>query len=86
MAERPQRTLNPEGHALLTLKEGVKAREGAGGRVFTSGRMGLLRAVFEKLNLTVVDFSRQVSKIRTTDVWLGYALRKQNFGGNQRIV
>jgi len=80
------KALNPEGHVLLTLKEGVKTREGAGGRVFYLWKDGAIRAVFEKLNLTVVDFSRQVSKIRTTDVWLGYALRKQGFGGQQGIV
>ena len=74
--------LNPEGHVLLTLKEGVKTREGAGGRVFYLWKDGALRAVFEKLNLTVLDFSRQVSKIRKGDVWLGYVLKKQGFGGN----
>ncbi|MBT3257954.1 MAG: class I SAM-dependent methyltransferase [Deltaproteobacteria bacterium] len=78
--------LNPEGHVLLTLKEGVKTRDGAGGRVFYLWKDGALRAVFENLNLAVVDFSRAISKIRKSDVWLGYVLEKQDFGGDQRIV
>ena len=78
--------LSPESHVLLTLKEGVKTRDGAGGRVFYLWKDGALRAVFETLHLTVVDFSRQVSKIRKSDVWLGYVLKKQGFGGKQGIV
>ncbi len=71
--------LNPEGHVLLTLKEGVKTRAAAGGRVFYLWEDGALSAVFEPLNLTVVDFSRQISKVRKSDVWLGYVLKKQGF-------
>jgi SAM-dependent methyltransferase len=78
--------LNPEGHVLLTLKEGVKTRDGGGDRVFYLWKDGVLRAVFETLHLTVVDFSRAISKIRKSDVWLGYVLKKQGFRGNQRIV
>ena len=33
-----------------------------------------LRKIFSQLNLEGLDFSRQVSKIRSTDVWLGYVL------------
>jgi SAM-dependent methyltransferase len=78
--------LNPEGHVLLTLKEGVKTRDGAGGRVFYLWEDGALRTVFETLHLTVVDFSRAISKIRKSDVWLGYVLKKQGFGGKRGIV
>jgi SAM-dependent methyltransferase len=80
------RALNPRGHVLVTLKEGVKSRFGAGGRVFYLWEDGALRGVFEHMNLTVVDFSRQISKVRKSDVWLGYVLKKQDFGGKQRIV
>jgi len=31
-----------------------------------------------QLKLTVVDFSRQISRIRDTDVWLGYVLEKDD--------
>jgi hypothetical protein len=69
---------------LVTLKEGAKRREDVGDRVFYLWEDGALRAVFELLNLTVVGFSRQISKVRKSDVWLG--LKKQDFGGKQRIV
>jgi hypothetical protein len=54
--------------------------------VFYLWEDGALRTVFETLHLTVVDFSRAISKIRKSDVWLGYVLEKQDFGGDQRIV
>lgn len=66
--------LHPEGHVLLTLKEGVQTREGEGGRVFYPWEDGALRAVFETLDLTILDFFRDSSKIRKSDVWLGYVL------------
>jgi SAM-dependent methyltransferase len=78
------RAFNPGGHVLVTLKEGVKSRDGAGDRVFYLWEDGALRAAFEHLNLTVVDFSRQI--VRKSDVWLGYVLKKQDFGGKQSIV
>jgi len=54
--------------------------------IFPLWKDGALRAVFEALHLTVVDFFRAISKIRMTDVWLGYVFKKQGFRGNQRIV
>ncbi|MBT3256123.1 MAG: class I SAM-dependent methyltransferase [Deltaproteobacteria bacterium] len=68
------RALKPRGHVLLTLKEGNQDVEVSGGRIFYRWRDESLRKVFDQLNLTVVDFSRQVSKIRESDVWLGYVL------------
>jgi hypothetical protein len=67
--------LKPSGYMLVTMKEGQNATEDAGDRVFYLWRDEELRIVFERLNLTVVEFSRQVSKIRESDVWLGYVLK-----------
>ena len=69
------RTLKPGGHVLLTLKEGAQDVEVSGGRIFYLWRDKSLRKVFEQLKLAVVDFARQVSKIREMDVWLGYVLK-----------
>lgn len=69
------RALKPQGHVLLTLKEGHQDPEVSRGRIFYLWLDESLRMVFDQLNLTVVDFSRQVSKIRETDVWLGYVLK-----------
>ena len=67
--------LKPGGHALLTLKGGDQDAEVSGDRVFYRWLDEYLREVFDHLNLMVLDFSRQVSKIRKTDVWLGYVLK-----------
>ena len=69
------RALKPGGHALLTLKEGDQDAEVLGDRVFYRWREKSLVKVFEQLKLAVVDFARQVSKIREMDVWLGYVLK-----------
>ena len=68
--------LKPGGYMLITMKEGGTTSEDAGDRVFFLWRDEDLKIVFERLNLAVVDFSRQVSKIRENDVWLGYVLEK----------
>ncbi len=68
--------LRPAGHALMTLKEGRDLTETAPARVFYLWQDPDLRAIFGRRNLTVVDFSRQVSKLRDTDIWLGYVLQK----------
>ena len=71
------RALKPGGYVLLTLKEGIQDTGISGGRIFYQWLDEYLMKAFDHLNLSVVDFSRQVSKIRKTDVWLGYVLKKQ---------
>jgi len=72
------RGLKQEGHALVTLKEDRNIPEDLSSeRVFYFWHDKDLRDIFDKLNLTIVDFSRQVSKVRPTDVWLGYVLQKR---------
>jgi SAM-dependent methyltransferase len=70
------RALKSGGHALLTVKEGGGRTEYASGRVFYLWRERALRNIFTELHLIVVAGSRQVSKIRDTDLWLGYVLKK----------
>ena len=70
------RALRPGGHLLLTLKEGRTQNEQDGNRIFYLWRDEDLRDIFDGLDLAVKDFSRQVSKIRETDVWLGYVLQR----------
>ena len=69
------RALKPGGHVLITMKEGQETTEISGDRVFYLWQDKDLRITFGRLTLTVVDFSRQVSKIRESDVWLGYVLK-----------
>jgi len=69
--------LVPAGHALITLKEGRDPTEISHGRSFYLWRDLDLRGLFADLNLTVVEFSRDISKVRDTDIWLGYVLQKR---------
>ncbi len=75
------KALRPGGHALITLKEGRGITEKSQERFFYLWQDPDLRAIFDRLSLTVVDFSRQTSKIRETDIWLGYVLKK-----NEQII
>jgi SAM-dependent methyltransferase len=79
--ENVLRGLKQGGHALITLKEGRNQSEMFAGRIFHLWQDEGLRDKFEELKLTIVDFSRQVSKIRGTDVWLGYVLQKNDRNG-----
>jgi len=72
--------LLPEGMVLITLKEGNGTSLAADGRVFTLWSRPDIEKVFAATNLHIIDFSRQISKIRPDDIWLGYVLRFQNEG------
>jgi SAM-dependent methyltransferase len=70
-------SLIPGGHALITLKEGRDPTETSHGRTFYLWQDQDLRQIFADLNLAVMDVSRDVSKVRDTDIWLGYVLQKE---------
>jgi SAM-dependent methyltransferase len=67
--------LMPGGLLLITLKEGNGTSLIADGRVFTLWSRPDIEKVFATSNLHIIDFSRQISKIRPDDIWLGYVLR-----------
>lgn len=70
--------LVPSGYTLLTLKEGSGNKKFRDGRVFTLWLQEELEAIFADIHLEVVNFSRNTSKLRADDVWLGYVLRRGN--------
>ncbi len=72
--QRISGALAADGLIYLTLKEGTGERVADDGRVFTLWSQEQLEAIFRKLQFKVKDFSRQVSKLRSSDVWLGYQL------------
>ena len=76
--EKICKALAPEGHILITLKEGVGTSSTADGRFFTLWSATDLEAVFTSQGLKILDFSRQVSRLRPDDIWLGYVLRAVN--------
>ena len=67
--------LNSGGLLLITVKEGKGTSRAADGRIFTLWSKQDLENVFAATNLHIVDFSRQISRIRPNDIWLGYVLR-----------
>lgn len=74
---RTCQALNSGGLLLITLKEGRGSSHAADGRVFTLWSTEDIENVFAACNLHILDFSRQISKVRHDDIWLGYVLRYQ---------
>ncbi|GBD97849.1 MAG TPA: class I SAM-dependent methyltransferase [Nitrospirae bacterium] len=69
------RAVGRPGHILMTLKEGQGFKEGSDGRIFALWQENELEEIFQCLQLSIVDFSRQVSKIKRNDIWLGYVVK-----------
>lgn len=67
--------LAPKGHILVTLKEGAGTSTSADGRIFTLWSAVDLEVLFTSQGFQILDFSRQVSRLRPDDIWLGYVLR-----------
>ena len=63
------------GLMLITMKEGHGSSFADDGRVFTLWTREELEKIFTENNLHILDFSRQISKLRSNDTWLGYVLR-----------
>lgn len=73
---RISNALFPGGFILLSLKEGVGTRAAADGRSFTLWSDQTLREIFKDLRLDIVHHTRQESRLRSTDIWLEYLLKK----------
>lgn len=70
--------LSVTGLILLTLKEGHDHVRSDDGRVFTLWSCKELELLFMSIGFEVIDFSRQISKLRSDDIWLSYVLRQVN--------
>ncbi|MHB8090527.1 MAG: hypothetical protein ACYDH8_02785 [Syntrophales bacterium] len=55
---------------------GADRAHGADGRIFYLHHDSDLRCIFAALGFDVLDFSRDVSRIGTGEIWLGYLLKK----------
>jgi hypothetical protein len=75
------RALDPGGKLLLTVKEGNGTFIASDGRVFTLWARQDIEKIFTANHLQVIAFSRQISKIRPDDIWLGYVLSFKNDRG-----
>ena len=67
--------LNEGGLFLLTLKQGDSYFQKSDGRLYTLWRHEKLQEMFRYLNLSIIDFSTQESKLGKDDIWLGYLLK-----------
>lgn len=72
------KALKRDGHILLSLKEGEGIRQQEDGRVFSLWTDLQLCQVFDEGGFTVVDSSRQISRINDHEVWLAYVLRQRD--------
>lgn len=67
--------LQESGYMLVTMKEGEGVSSSTDGRTFVLWGKEEIEDLYRQCGLTIVDFSRQVSKIRAEDTWLGHVLR-----------
>jgi SAM-dependent methyltransferase len=68
--------LKAGGLILLTVKEGDDWAQGADGRIFYLYQDSDLRRIFASLGMDVLDSSRNISRLGTGEIWLGYLLEK----------
>ena len=66
------------GLIFITMKEGTGTSSLGDERVFTLWNRSDLEQIFANQQLQILNFSRQISKIRSDDVWLGYLLKKSH--------
>jgi SAM-dependent methyltransferase len=71
--------LKPGGLLFITMKEGRGLSHSNDGRVFTLWSKKNLEIIFNETGLQVLEFKRQVSKLRQEDTWLGFILRLDDF-------
>ncbi len=70
------RCLNPGGYLLITQKESSGEMTRPDVRTFTLWSKDEAESVYRGCGLEIVDFSRQISKLRSGDIWLGHVLRR----------
>jgi SAM-dependent methyltransferase len=71
------RALKPEGHVLLTMKQGQGAQTKPDGRVFYLWSKADLMPIFEDCSLNCIEYFEQQSKIRASDTWMSFVLQSQ---------
>ncbi|WP_148214079.1 class I SAM-dependent methyltransferase [Desulfohalobium retbaense] len=71
------RVLKPEGHVLLTMKQGQGAQNRPDGRVFYLWSKDDLMHIFEDFGLNCLEYFEQQSKIRASDIWMSFVLQIQ---------
>ncbi len=73
---RITKALNNGGYVLITMKDGTAPKVDEKGRSFYLWTDPDLRVVFKKAGFVEKDFSNEVSKLGTGELWLSYVLQK----------
>jgi len=68
--------LNKNGMVLVTLKQGEGTMTDGYSRSFSLWQDSKLQTIFTSLGFVILDFTRQISAVRTNDTWLSYVLEK----------
>ncbi len=66
--------LESGGKILVSLKQGKRSSTCVDGRTFYFWQDTDLRDIFEKHDLSVIEFHKGISKVNVTDTWLSYVL------------
>ncbi len=77
MLTRIQKALIVNGLILLTIKEGIGRVTSKDGRVFTLWKSENLEVIFGELGFKILNFSKNISAINSSEMWLNYLLRKK---------
>ncbi len=70
--------LKPRGLVMISMKQGRGIKTFADGRTFYLWEKNPLIQIFKNNDLTCVEDSVQVSKLRESDIWMSFLLRKQS--------
>ncbi|MHC1744017.1 MAG: class I SAM-dependent methyltransferase [Syntrophobacteraceae bacterium] len=69
--------LEPDGHVLLTMKEGDGTKSDGEGRVFTFWQASALDRLLKGMGFRTEYFCRQPSAVGNQDIWLTYVLTRR---------
>ena len=70
------KALNQNGLILISLNEGRESKTDLNGRTFWLWQDSELREIFNLLELKVLEFNRQETKVGKEKIWLSYVLKR----------
>jgi len=71
------RALKPQGHVLLTIKQGQGTQARPDGRIFYLWPKAELMSILEHYSLVCLEYFEQQSKVRASDTWMSFVLQSQ---------
>lgn len=74
--------LKQDGLMFLTVKEGEGVSKSEDGRLFSLWQCYQIEGIWRECELSVMDFSRNISAVNAKDVWLSYLLCRKGYRSN----